>query len=139
MAAGCRRQDAAGAAGGVVRPLPIASCGYMRQALELRMSEDNGAGDLADAEMDERRAAYLRERAAREKLLLPKRVDMETFFGEDKCPEYIARWGGMHRQSAMEGPTRKALEMAMDSEWAVDSWNDTPTSTETEGTPTPSS
>ena len=61
---------------------------------------------------------------------------MEHMFGEDKCPEYIDRWGGMHRQVAMEGPTRKALEMAVDSEWASDSWTETGTPTETEGTPT---
>jgi hypothetical protein len=92
--------------------------------------------DAADSEADSRRAAYLRDREAREGKLLPNRVDMEHMFGEDKCPEYIDRWGGMHRQVAMEGPTRKALEMAVDSEWASDSWTETGTPTETEGTPT---
>ena len=61
---------------------------------------------------------------------------VEHLFGEDTCPDYVERWGGMHRQAAMEGPTRKALEMAMDSEWATDSWADTPTPTSEPGTPT---
>jgi len=91
-----------------------------------------------DSEAAARRAAYLREREAREQQLLPQRVDMEEFFDEDVCPDYIERWGGMHRQVAMEGPSRKALEMAVDSEWAVDAWTETPTETE-EVTPTPSS
>lgn len=89
-----------------------------------------------DAQAEARRAAYLRERDAREEELMPERVDMEALFGDDTVPDYIERWGGMHRQVAMEGPTRKALEMAMDSEWAQDSWTDTPTKTESEGTPT---
>ena len=86
-----------------------------------------------------RRAAYLRQRDARERQLLPQQVNMEGMFGEDPdaCPEYIARWGGMHRQVAMEGPTRKALEMAVDSEWCVDGWNtETPAVTEGEVTVT---
>ena len=101
-----------------------------------RLRVQSTAGDGSEAEA--RRAAYLREREAREQQLLPRRVDMEAFFDEDVCPDYIERWGGMHRQVAMEGPSRKALEMAVDSEWAVDAWTETPTETE-EGTPTPSS
>jgi hypothetical protein len=62
---------------------------------------------------------------------------MQLFFDNDSCPDYIERWGGMHRQVAMEGPTRMALEMAVDSEWAVDSWTVSPTATETEVVPTP--
>ena len=83
-----------------------------------------------DSEAEARRAAYLRDREAREKRLVPQQVDMKILFGDDKVPEYIERWGGMHRQVAMEGPTRMALEMAIDSEWASDSWTAT-TNTET--------
>jgi hypothetical protein len=90
----------------------------------------------SDPDAEARRAAYMRDREVREQLLLPKRVNMEAFFNEDVCPDYIERWGGMHRQVAMEGPTRMALEMAVDSEWAVDSWTVSPTATETEGVPT---
>jgi hypothetical protein len=104
-----------------------------------RMSALGSSGEAAAEAAAARRAAYLRERDEREQRLVPKRVDMEELFGEDSdtCPEYIARWGGMHRQVAMEGPTRKALEMAVDSEWCADSWTETPTVTE-EGTVTPS-
>ena len=91
--------------------------------------QDPAAGE--DSEAEARRAAYLRDREAREKRLVPQQVDMEILFGDDKVPEYIERWGGMHRQVAMEGPTRMALEMAIDSEWASDSWTATPTNTET--------
>lgn len=104
-----------------------------------RMSALGSSGEAAAESAAARRAAYLRERDEREQRLVPKRVDMEDLFGEDSdtCPEYIARWGGMHRQVAMEGPTRKALEMSMDSEWCTDSWTETPTVTD-EGTVTPS-
>ena len=99
-------------------------------------SEQAGRADASDEEAAARRAAYLRDRDAREQRMLPHRVDMEHLFGEDTCPDFVERWGGMHRQAAMEGPTRKALEMAMDSEWATDSWADTPTPTSEPGTPT---
>ncbi len=107
-------------------------------AARLRVQARAGTSLGGDSEAAARRAAYLREREAREQQLLPQRVDMEGLFDEDVCPDYIERWGGMHRQVAMEGPSRKALEMAVDSEWAVDAWTETTTETE-EGTPTPSS
>ena len=99
-------------------------------------SEPAGRADASDEEAAARRSAYLRDRDAREQRMLPHRVDIEHLFGEDTCPDFVERWGGMHRQAAMEGPTRKALEMAMDSEWATDSWADTPTPTSEPGTPT---
>jgi len=81
----------------------------------LHMSADVQA---ADGEADARRAAYARGRDAREQQLLPTRVDMAAMFEGDTCPDYIERWGGMHRQVAMEGPTRQALQMVVqDSEW----------------------
>lgn len=92
--------------------------------------QDPAAGE--DSEAEARRAAYLRDREARERRLVPQQVDMEILFGDDKVPDYIERWGGMHRQVAMEGPTRMALEMAIDSEWASDSWTATSTPTNTE-------
>lgn len=97
-------------------------------------------GEAEEAEANERRATYLRARDAREQQLLPSRVDMTAMFEGDTCPEYIERWGGMHRQSAMEGPTRQALQMVVeDSEWCADSWESVSTPTDTfESTPTPS-
>eukprot|EP00961_Rhodomonas_salina_P131079 1764546-Rhodomonas_salina.2 len=94
---------------------PPASCfaSSRQPALALRC-----VADSADSEVERRRKQYLRERA--EEGANGKGESLYENKDPDVVPEYIARWGGA--DLAQEGPTRGALELMNDSEWAQEGW-----------------
>jgi hypothetical protein len=94
------------------------SLGRVRRISQIRAVQGNGKESFDKFEIiDLKRKLYYEERRERERILLGREPlpAARTNQSDESVPTFISRWGGM--DLAQEGPTRKLLELMMDSEW----------------------